>query len=227
MARDDSGYELWIARPDGSGLRSLDVGGEFGDSEPLITYGNGWAWSPDSKRIAFVHAFVNDGEDPLTINILNLATGGKRRLTIGTYPVWSPDGGRIAFVDRCRIWLIPAKGGKRKPITPRPTGNKCISDLRWSPDGRWIAATASSGNGVDGDPLVARSDGKRQYEARLIRPAAVRWPRDCTRLFFYPVPHLDLDVVPGGWIVHGPRGLPRFAPLPAGTYEESQVDWHC
>jgi TolB protein len=221
---DDSGYQLWLVRPDGSGVRSLDAGANSCDSGFLgYDNGNAWDWSPDSRHIAFTHQ--NAGHtcepSPPAINVLDLNTGGTRKLTTGSYPVWSPDGTRLAFVDRCRIWLMLAKGGKRTPITPRPTGSTCPTDLDWSPDGRWIATTTSSHR----FPLVARSDGKRQYGARFIQAATVRWPRDCKRLFFHRMP--DNAGVGWGWIVHGPKGIPRLARVPARAIVGSQADWHC
>ena len=221
-SRDDTSYELWLVRPDGSSLRSLDAGGFPGESEHYIGYGSGWAWSPDSQQIAFTYAHWFTDPNP-TINVLNLKTGVKRRLTTGTYPVWSPSGTRLAFVDRCRIWVMPATGRKRAPLTPTPRAKlgECVAQLGWSPDGRWIAATASVGD--ETYPLVVRSDGKHRYRARLIRPPAVRWPRNCKRMFFYPVP--DWGWV--GWIVHGPQGLPRFARVPARGIVETQAHWRC
>ena len=222
--------EIWIMRPDGS------------DPERLTSLRGSSinpAWSPDSKRIVFGAANESGDPDHPTINVLDLATGHTRRLTTGAYPVWSPDGTRIAVVDNCRISLIPAKGGKRTPITPRPqhgacladlgcwstsgpqTG-ACLADLGWSPDGRWIAAIDTEGS----LPLVARPDGKQPSLARRIWPTAVRWPHDCMRLFFFPTPDLGAAGL-AGWIVPGPRGFPRFAGVPPRTKTWSQIDWRC
>ncbi len=218
--RDDTTYDLWIVRPDGSGDRALDAGAAYGSSEPFIGYGNGWAWSPDSKQIAFVY-----NDEPVesdlgghVVAVLNIATGNKRMRTTGSYPVWSPDGKSLVVTDRCRLWLMPVKGGKRTPLTPRTKNNyECQSDLAWSPDGRSIAWTEGDANALWFS--VVTPEGRHESRVRPISAAAVRWPRDCQRLFFYQSRYVGRV----GWIVHGARGAPRFARPPARTY----ADWHC
>ena len=237
-ARDDTSYELWIVRPDGSGERALDAGAVYGSSEEFIGNGNGWAWSPDSKQIAFVYNDkpVESDLESHVVAVLNIATGSKRVLTTGFYPAWSPDGKQIAVANRCRLWLVPAKGGKRTALTPR-SKNRCDSDLAWSPDRRWIASTATFATNQEEweESLYTTSpNGKRRSrEALLIRPGSVRWPSNCGRLFFYRSlsmvtlsdpsdPNSDI-IASAGWIVHGPKGAPRFAVLPA----RKDADWHC
>jgi Tol biopolymer transport system component len=223
----DSSYELWIVHPDGSDMESLYVSATFQDFDesvkPVIRYGQAWAWSPDSKQIAFVYTQGYDDRKP-RIGILNVDTRSRRELTTGSYPAWSPDGTQVAVVDRCRIWLTPPKGGKRTAITPRPAG--CLVSPAWSPDGRWIAADHTYAPVVL--PLVTRFDGKRQNTARPIPPAAVRWPRDCKRLFFYRKPRNDGTTNQVGWVVHGPQGLPRFVRAPEPHVNvQSNLDWRC
>jgi Tol biopolymer transport system component len=221
-ARDNTTYDLWIVRPDGSGLRGLDAAAAFGGSELFIGYGNAWSWSPDGKLIAYVDNDASGGgdedEERATVVVLNVKTGRKHVLGSGSYPVWSPDGREVAFVDRCRLWLVPARGGKRMPLTPRTKGS-CHSDLAWSPDGRWIASTVTKAAGGETVSLfVVTPDGKRPSRVRSIRAAAVRWPRDCEQLFFYE----GHDVGWVGWIVHGAGGAPRFARL-----DRRYADWRC
>jgi len=238
--RPDTAYTLLVVRPDGPGLRSLGVGAEFDDSPGLVVFGGAWSWSPDSKHIAFVHTDGYDDPNPPTINILDLVDGKQRTLTSGTYPVWSPDGTRLAFVERCRIWVIPARGGQRAAVTVPPRAGTCASDLGWSPDGRWIAAIANDGfsppkGGLSMIPLVARADGKHQYRLWPISAFEIRWPRDCKHLFFYPKPNIDpkpnldfrLNDAVVGWIVPDPRGRPRFARVPTNKISETNADWRC
>ena len=99
-------------------------------------------------------------------------------------------------------WFRP-KGGKRTATTARPRAGTCASDPAWSPDGRWIAATAGDGftppkGGLSIIPIVARSDGKHQYRLWPIWASRVRWPQDCKRLFFHPKPQYRLGCSRGG-----------------------------
>ena len=70
----------------------------------------------------------------------------------------------------------------------------------------------------------------RSREALPIRPGSVRWPSNCSRLFFYQSPPMETFSDPNsgttdsaGWIVHGSKGAPRFAVLPT----RKDADWHC
>jgi len=223
-ARDNTSYDLCVIRPDGSNDQALDATAHFGGSKLFIDYGNAWAWAPDSKRIAFVYRDeqAKDNDDTPRIAILNLATGKKRTIGPGSYPVWSPDGTRVAFVSQCRLWVLSAIGGKRRAITPRHKDG-CPGDIgwspAWSPDGGWIARTDTTNSGSSAFAAVVTPDGKQQSRVRPIRPAAVRWPHDCSRLLWYRSPELSYN----GWIVHGANGTARGARLPTRDY----TDWHC
>jgi tricorn protease len=55
-------------------------------------------------------------------------------------------GDRIVFVAEDDLWLLPASGGRAERITTHPGSE---SNPRFSPDGKWIAFTASYDGGVD------------------------------------------------------------------------------
>lgn len=91
-AHEPETYEVYVVRPDGTGLRRLTSDG-----------GRSPAWSPDGSRIAFVRR-----------NRLYLmdADGGSVRpvsavedLDVAS-PTWSPDGSRLAFsaMEKGRAW---------------------------------------------------------------------------------------------------------------------------
>jgi Tol biopolymer transport system component/predicted Ser/Thr protein kinase len=97
---------LYLMHHDGSGLRLLAGGYDFGDTR---------AWSPDGSMIAS-DAWVDSVYDILLVDV---ETGHVRNLT-GTsdqqewHPTWSPDGAQIAFevgmdIDG-EIWIMDADG---------------------------------------------------------------------------------------------------------------------
>ena len=103
-------------------------------------------WSPDGRFVALT--LSKDGNPE--IYLLNVATGGTRRLTthpgIDTEPTWSPTGREIAFVsDRtgtAQVFVMDAEGANVRQITFAGFNTQ----PRWSPKGDVIAYTSRQGN---------------------------------------------------------------------------------
>jgi Tol biopolymer transport system component len=127
----DTGEDIWMIHPDGSGARPLvaDIGNDYSAS-----------WSPDGSRLLFVSDRVGDGE------IHGANADGTNAGPIVTHPgddwapTWSPDGLRIAFTSNLDgnddIWLVNADGTGLRRLT-HERGSDAIP--AWSPDGRRIA----------------------------------------------------------------------------------------
>jgi Tol biopolymer transport system component len=122
----NSGYRIFVVRPDGTGLRRL-TNGSF-DRDP--------AWSPDGSRIVF----TGDG-----LTIVRRDGSDRRLLVWGgalSDPAWSPNGRTIAYTrtvpsGSTDVWTVrPATGTKR-----RRTRTETLSESSptWSPDGRSLA----------------------------------------------------------------------------------------
>jgi Tol biopolymer transport system component len=114
VGKQDSDYDLYRIRPDGSELTSLTSNTDW-DGQP--------AWSPESQRIAFT-----SDRDGGTANLytMDLDGGDVQRLTSlenasVSSPSWSPDGTKIAFLAVSRsgnytIQVIAADGSGQVQI---------------------------------------------------------------------------------------------------------------
>src|SRR5258708_5205133 len=145
------------------------------------------ALSPDGRRVAFVMQSTDkvSNENRSGILLLHLdehghAIGEPRQLTSGakndTNPVWSPDSHRLLFLsDRegnsNQLWLIDTNGGEAFKLTTMLHG---VKEAAWSPDGQWIAFTATTAPTDEDDVLMGRktldeSSKKKQEEEERIR----------------------------------------------------------
>ena len=134
----------------------------------------GPAWSPDSKRIAFLSDAAKEGQKQVWV--APAAGGPARRLTSVQGQLadlkWSPDGRSIAFlfvegstqetgaltaykpdsgvvaekIEEQRIAVVDALTGQLRQVSP---ANLWVYDYDWSPDGKRFAAEAAEGSGTN------------------------------------------------------------------------------
>jgi hypothetical protein len=124
---------LALVKPDGSSFRAV----------PNTYKGSFPAWSPDSRKLAFVK--------PDGLYVINTSGTGSKRLVAGriTTPEWSPDGRTIAFVQRIdsthsRLRVVPSGGGT--PTTRwAPSGH--VESPVWGVDGRTLHVVFHRGIG--------------------------------------------------------------------------------
>ena len=102
--------------------------------------------SPDGSEIIYTRRWVNKLEDKFESALWMMnADGTKNRfLTTGGGAIWSPDGTRIAYLaegkpsgTQIHVRWMDAEGATSQitHLTSAP------SDIRWSPDGKWIGFT--------------------------------------------------------------------------------------
>jgi WD40 repeat protein len=172
MTSDRPQEDLYVVRPDGSGLRQLTNDPAL-DRKPH--------WSPDGKHIAF-QSNRNGSWDAW---IINRDGSGLAPLTVhgGAHsPIWSPDGSRmIAFepftpssfmFDPRRAW------GDQKPETlAHIPSDGVFAAGAWSPDGRLIVGTD------DGGAVYTFAPGAQTYVKVLDTGYPGPWLHDSRRLF--------------------------------------------
>ena len=133
------------------------------------------AWSPDSKKLAFLSDAASPGQRQLYV--ANAAGGPARKLTAVkgflASPKWSPDGKTIAalFIENAprnagplvasahetgvikdsffeqRLALVDAASGAAGKLRQISPADTYIYEFDWAPDGKRFAVTAAPGNG--------------------------------------------------------------------------------
>ena len=161
----------------GNAIRTMDADGK---NQKRLRQLRGHLWSPryspDGKRIAFVHDTGCRGQ----ICVMNAdgsdATNISKNEFCDRDPVWSPGGDRIAFVsDRdgdWNIYLMNGAGSNQVRLADHPGLDRAPT---WSPDGKRIAWESH----VSGMPTVWVCDADGKNSRPLIRPdrpfKALRW----------------------------------------------------
>jgi Tol biopolymer transport system component len=112
------------------------------------------AWSPDSKRIAYI-----EGYGTPRLHALRLSDRRDEVIGHGRAPSWSPDSRRVAFLSHDRALAIVGAGGGPVKILDANAHDPYFFGAAWSPGGRWVAYRRD----VSGDQLwLFRPTGKER-----------------------------------------------------------------
>jgi dipeptidyl aminopeptidase/acylaminoacyl peptidase len=153
---DKRSHVLMVSASDGNLIRDLTPRRDIGDAEaPVFSLGGpvDYAWSPDSKEIAFV---TNLDPDPAAstnndVITLRLDEPGARPVKISTSPgsddapAYSPDGKYIAFrsqaragfeSDRFRLMLYDRQAKTTKEMLPK--FDNWVDEFTWAPNSKTI-----------------------------------------------------------------------------------------
>ena len=135
----DGGEDLYVMRPDGTGVRRLTYTHE---------YEGGFSWSRDSQKILYAPSELVSDPPKLEwkgMFLLDVQTGSSQRVfeSLGTdivMPVYSPDGQKIAFLAASvfeygfALMVMDVDGQHLQRLTKIPVA----VSYSWSPDGRKI-----------------------------------------------------------------------------------------
>ena len=152
----------------GNVIRAIDRGG---DKQQRLRQIRGHLWSPryspDGKRIAFVHDAGGRGQ------IFSMNADGSETTNLSDndfcdrYPRWSPDGKTIALVsNRTGDWdihVMNADGSDQRRLAGNPGRDRAPD---WSPDGKHLAWESH----VSGTPNIWICDADGENSRPLIAP---------------------------------------------------------
>jgi len=176
----DSNGDIFVAAPDGTGLRAL-IAGPDGAVE------RGATWSRDGTRLAYSSG---SAQIPLGLWVADAdgrsahKVSGDLRILLDRGPAatWSPDGRFLAFAASGKLYVVNADGSD----PPRLLGDDSLEryDPAWSPTGTLIAFR---GGQSAVDPMAAvyviRPDG--QGVTKVSESGAGHdWSPDGTRLVY-------------------------------------------
>jgi len=191
---------LFVARPDGSGLRRVT-------RSPTLDVQPGW--SPDGRRIAFARAVPGFREEIFTVGIDGR---GLRRLTRSREqdlePDWSPNGRRIAWASTSTATRFAQP--LVRTMNPDGTGKRSVmpgAAPDWSPDGRRFAFSLRA------DIFTGEVSGRGRVNVTSspgVADTRPDWSPDGTRLAFLSTRG-------------SPRERPRVFVVPAAGGEEMLV----
>src|SRR5262249_9423006 len=130
------------------------------------------ALSPDGNQLAFAWNGPHKAEK-YDIYVRLVDGGAPLQLTHDPLddraPAWSPDARSIAFErNRKAIFIIPALGGVERKLTDFSKGEIQLSQLSWSPDGKFLAFSGTEEEkGAASIWLVSVESGERRRASTL------------------------------------------------------------
>ena len=133
--------------------------------------------SPDGHSIVFTVRTWDHATNKTTTNLWLTTPDGSRtrQLTSGTgrsdsSPAWSPDSHTLAFVSNRggsrQIWTISMDGGEASLLTNFPVD---VDNLRWSPDGQYLALSAAVYPDADMEETAKRDKAKADNPVKAMK----------------------------------------------------------
>ena len=106
-------------------------------------------------------------------------------------PTWSPDGASLVFAMAGDLWRAELAGGPVRQITEGPWYH---FEPAWSPDGRWIAASVETGDGLDLALVDASSGESRALVSNPGVDVQPAWGPDSRFVYFASAENGSFDI---------------------------------
>jgi WD40 repeat protein len=137
----DVPFSIYVVNPDGSNLVRL--------TEPNMD--NVSSWSADGSELSFIRIDLS-GELPVRAFTVAADGGGEPAEQLGgttAYAgyLWSPDGSRVAYATPDGIF-VDAAGSGRSAVGIAPPDGTMLSELHWSPSGKFLLYGTSGDDGT-------------------------------------------------------------------------------
>ncbi|WBB67792.1 DPP IV N-terminal domain-containing protein [Micromonospora sp. WMMD812] len=141
---------LWLT-PGERGLNLVNANGT--GNEQLVSFAGPGTFSPDGRSVAF----VKDSD----VHVIDLETREIRAVTAEglaamSAPDWSPDGQVIVYAGQTEFLTVPAAGGASVHAGQWPNLLDQVTAPVFSPNGRWVAFTATESSTNPEEPAVSR-----------------------------------------------------------------------
>lgn len=188
----------WIAYTeytgDCGGLKSLFVANADGRNPRSLGQGTGcdldYAWSPDSKRIAYVVGS--------TIVVVRI-DGSRITQLPGRQPAWSPDSRSLAFLppfDQPGRALGVWRAGRVRVVA------RDVSDFAWSPTGKWIAVGETTSDPYSNTVKLVSPNGAGERQLAPDYALEFSWSHDGQLLAYYGHEGLEVVSIATGAVTH-------------------------
>ena len=145
--RVSPGTGIHLVSSDGAMQRVLPLS-DLNDTENSINSDRSFAWSPDSRQVAFLAITKNNESSGVVIqsiadgkSVFYPNTGYANLMGLKGFGFWSPDGQFFAALSRGNVVFLRADGGEPRRVALPTADNYAHSIGVWSPNSKFVVVS--------------------------------------------------------------------------------------